>query len=297
MAVVCLEGAGLQMLCPPRTHPILRMLGALGFVQQKPGKVLLEDIDLTLEEGVFMAAVGEEQQVQQLLLLAAGLRLPNRGQCRIRGQVGAAIWGHEGLLPRWSGEKNVLNRCRLQGLSPGAARMMAGFVGDFAQLGEKWRRPVAEYAPEERARLAMSLAVGGWPDLIVEQGVLSRCSLQFQDACVRRMKKLRTMGTSVLMGDSPAASRLCQQALWMEEGALRRVGDYHSVLRAYRRPRRSGDAAAFELPLKAADLEAAAPIAPSLGDLERRQKELGLLLAKSLLLMRDMLLQKKGPEE
>jgi len=296
MAVVCLEGASLTRLCPDKTHKVLRILGALRFIAPREGEVLLRDIDLTLEEGMLVAAVGQEAQVRLLLLLAAGLRAPSHGQREIRGQVGAAIWGHEGLIPRWSGEKNAINRCRLQGMSAGAARLMAASVRAFSQLGDKWRRPVAEYREEERARLTMAMAVGGWPDLIVEQGVLSRCSLQFQDACVRRMKKLHTLGTAVLMEDSPAAARLCRQALWVEGGTLRRLGEYHSVLRAYRRPRRMHEAGVFTLPLAAADAETAAPIAPTLEDLQRRQKELGHLLARSLLLMRDMLQQKKGSD-
>lgn len=225
----------------PSGTPVQKILGALFPARfSKARERVLNDVTLWLGRGETFAVLGEQGAGKTTLLrVIAGMILPERGSCTVTGKVAAAI-GLSSLLDTETGEGNARLQCAKERLDAVQTQRRIEAVRAFCGLGGQFLQPVAGYETAARARLVLSMALTVEPDVLLLSDVLDRCDLPFVQACVLRLRQKQREGMTLLMesGDATILRRLCESALWMEQGELKRVGPFETVYAAFSRKRR-----------------------------------------------------------
>ncbi len=238
---------------------------------RQAGEPLLMGVSFTLARGEGLMLLGAREEVRAALDLAA------RGGAGVKaaGDVKTAFGAGEELVPRMTGEENARLFMELLPISraAGACALMDAY--SFSRLGAALKKPVNTYTPAMRAQLRLSLVLSVPPAVLVEDGALAKCNLDFADACVHRIRGELSRGMAFLCAQGDAAGRLCLSALRMEGGRVKERGNYGRLVRGYRAPRDMK--AAFSAPLD---------VPPS--------ARARLAFAQSLRLMQAMLMRLRG---
>jgi len=111
-----------------------------------------------------------------------------------------------------------------------------GFVAAFCELGEFLGRPVRIYSSGMRLRLAYSLVIACEPEILITDEVLSVGDESFQRKCSHHiLQHLNGGGTMVLATHNLyQAERLCDAAIWLDDGRVRAQGPCLEVTKAYK---------------------------------------------------------------
>ncbi len=243
------------------------MLGALFPARfPKAREPVLNDVTLWLGRGETFAVLGERGAGKTTLLrVVAGMVLPERGSCTVTGRVAAAI-GLDALLETETGEGNTRLQCAKDRLSTEQTQRRIEATRAFSGLGGQFLQPVSRYETAARARLVLSMALAAEPDVLLISDVLDQCDLPFVQACVLRLRQKQREGMTLLMesGDAALLKRLCESALWLEKGELKRVGPFETVYAAFSRKRRVPTVYPLETKRMLQNAQAAfsAPLAP-----------------------------------
>ncbi len=251
----------------PSGTPIQKILGALlPTVYQKARVQVLNDVTLWLGRGETFAVLGEHGAGKTTLLrVIAGMILPEQGSCTVTGKVAAAI-GLTSLLESETGEGNIRLQCAKERLNAEQTQRRIEAVRAFCGLGGQFLQPVEGYETAARARLVLSMALTADPDVLLLSDVLDRCDLPFVQACVLRLRQKQREGMTLIMesGDATILRRLCESALWMERGELKRVGPFETVYAAFSRKRKIPAVYPLEAKrmLQGAQVAFSAPLSP-----------------------------------
>jgi len=105
----------------------------------------------------------------------------------------------------------------------------------FAGLGAFVDEPVKYYSSGMQARLAFAVTVAVEPDVLLLDEVLAVGDASFRERCLRRLERFRARGGTlvVVSHDLGQIRRLCDRAIWLENGRVRRQGPVGEVTRAY----------------------------------------------------------------
>ncbi|HEY8514994.1 MAG TPA: ABC transporter ATP-binding protein [Candidatus Binatia bacterium] len=195
------------------------------------------DVSFTLRRGGSLAIIGRNGAGKSTLLrMLAGLSRPTSGELRLEGRVGSLLDLGAGFVEEWSGEHNARVALALLGMSPSRVREAASFVAAFSELGDFLAQPVRIYSAGMRLRLAYSVAIAPRPEILIADEVLSVGDESFQRKCSQHIvEHLARGGTMVLATHNLyQAERLCDAAIWLEDGRVRAQGPCHDVTKRYR---------------------------------------------------------------
>ena len=201
--------------------------------------VVLEEIDLEVRKGEFVALVGESGTGKTTLLhLLAALDTPTRGEVYFMGQrlsefcleeratyrnvrVGF-VWQMHYLLPEFSALENVVIPQLISGrdfsLAKGRARELLGEVG----LTNAAMRRVGELSGGEQQRVALARALANQPAVLLADeptGSLDHRTAQRVIELLERMHRDHHL-TSVLATHNPDLARRAQRILRLANGKL-----------------------------------------------------------------------------
>src|SRR5262249_26292542 len=106
----------------------------------------------------------------------------------------------------------------------------------FSELTAFIDSPIRTYSSGMVARLAFSVAAEADPDLLIIDEVLSVGDEAFQNKCLERMMRFRDRGVTILYVTHAAESaiKLCERAVWIDEGRIRYIGPTAHVVELYR---------------------------------------------------------------
>lgn len=196
----------------------------------------LRDISLTLHPGERLGVIGRNGAGKTTLLrLLAGITQPSSGKITTRGRIAALIALGAGFHTELTGRENIFLNGTILGYSRAQLRKKVDEIIAFAELGDYMDMPVKFYSSGMHARLGFSVAVHVEPEILLVDEVLSVGDAGFQMKSFDRMKQFCQSGCTVVfvshrMG---AVTLMCDQALWLEGGAAREMGDAKEVTRHY----------------------------------------------------------------
>ncbi len=214
----------------PRLRSIWRGL-------QPDDPLALGGVSLKVPQGSGLGVIGRNGAGKSTLLrLIAGLARPSEGEVHVSGRVAALLELGSGLIDEWSGEANVRASLRLRGLPASGIDEALDFVREFSELGTRLDEAVRSYSSGMRLRLGYALAVVGAPEVLVVDEVLAVGDESFQRKCSLHVEAfLGGGGTLVLAAHNLyLVEKLCAQAVWLDVGAVRRLGASRAVTAAYR---------------------------------------------------------------
>jgi teichoic acid transport system ATP-binding protein len=196
----------------------------------------VKDVSFEVRHGSVLGVVGANGAGKSTLLRAiAGILPPTRGRVTVHGQVSTLLALGVGFNKDLTGRENVT----LGGLAAGLRREQLeekyDEIVEFAELEEFMDMPMRTYSSGMYGRLAFSVAVNMEPDILLIDEALSVGDARFRRKSFEKMRELcRQARTIVLVSHSMGSiEELCDSAVWMHKGELRKWGEPEEVIHAY----------------------------------------------------------------
>ena len=196
----------------------------------------LSDATFEIAAGETVALVGSNGAGKSTVLkLVSRIIDPTAGRIAVNGRVGALLELGTGFHPDLTGRENVFLNGAILGLSRTQIKRRLDDIVGFAELDRFIDVPVKNYSSGMYVRLGFSVAVHTDPEILLVDEVLAVGDASFQRRCLERIDLMRQAGVTILFvsHDLTSVRRLCQRAIWLENGKVVSDGNPEPVIREY----------------------------------------------------------------
>jgi lipopolysaccharide transport system ATP-binding protein len=196
----------------------------------------LSDATFAIGTGETVALVGSNGAGKSTVLkLVSRIIDPTAGRIEVNGRVGALLELGTGFHPDLTGRENIFLNGAILGLGRAQIQHRMDDIIGFAELDRFIDVPVKNYSSGMYVRLGFSVAVHTDPEILLVDEVLAVGDASFQRRCLERIDSLRQAGVTILFvsHDLNAVRRLCQRAIWLENGQVVSDGNPEAVIREY----------------------------------------------------------------
>ena len=192
-------------------------------------------VSFVAHKGETIGIVGTNGSGKSTLLRAvAGLLPPTKGRVYVSGEP-ALLGVNAALLPRLSGERNIMVGGLALGLSASQVRERTAAVAEFAELGDFLYLPMNAYSSGMASRLRFAISTINTPDILMIDEALATGDASFRKKSTARIEEIRDQaGTVFFVSHSLGSVRaMCTRVLWIDKGVLVMDGDVDEVCDAY----------------------------------------------------------------
>lgn len=196
----------------------------------------LAPLDFEVQRGECFGVIGRNGSGKSTLLkLLCGVIEPSKGRVQIDGSVLGLIELGAGFHPEFTGRENARINALVRGLSEAEIAKRMPLIEEFADIGPYFDQPVRIYSSGMYARLGFAVSVNVKADILIVDEILAVGDAAFQQKCGQKIRQFREAGgTVVLVSHSVGAiTQLCNRALWLDHGQVRRIGPAGEVAQAY----------------------------------------------------------------
>lgn len=224
----------------PRVHRPGERLRAFGALlagrEPREGAEVLHDINLEIRRGQSFGVIGENGAGKSTLLkVLTGVITPSSGTVEVQARVAALLELGAGFQPDFSGIDNVRMKAALLGMDARQLDRKMDEILAFADIGDYVHEPVKHYSSGMVVRLGFAVVAASDPELLITDEVLAVGDESFQKKCIRWIESFLASGNTLLMVSHSMylVQKLCQQALWLHDGRVRKLGDVFPVTQSY----------------------------------------------------------------
>jgi ABC-type polysaccharide/polyol phosphate transport system ATPase subunit len=196
----------------------------------------VQDLSFTVPAGRTLGVIGRNGSGKSTLLkLVAGITKPTSGTVDVNGRVSALIELGAGFHPEISGRENVFINGIMLGLSKKEIAARFHEIVDFAELREFIDAPVKTYSSGMYMRLGFAVAIHVDPDVLLVDEVLAVGDEGFTHKCLDKFAEFKRRGKTILLVTHALGlvERFCDEALWLDTGRMKAMGDPRRVVGAY----------------------------------------------------------------
>src|SRR5437763_10623864 len=196
----------------------------------------LRDVTFAVVPGVSFGVVAANGSGKSThLKLLAGTAKPTSGTLDVNGRVTALLEIGAGFHPDFSGRENAYLNGSLLGLSRKEMDRTMPAIEEFADIGRFFDASVKTYSSGMYMRLGFAVAVHLEPDILLVDEVLAVGDEYFQHKCFAKISEFRKAKKTIVLvtHDLGAVARLCDRAIWLDQGAVSASGAVRDVVNAY----------------------------------------------------------------
>jgi lipopolysaccharide transport system ATP-binding protein len=198
----------------------------------------LSGVSFDLPAGKALGLIGENGAGKSTLLkIVAGTTQPTSGSVARRGVVASILELGMGFHPEFTGRENARMNAALLGLTGPEIRRRLPEIRDFAELGDFFDRPVRMYSSGMTLRLAFAVATHADADVLIVDEALAVGDGYFQKKSIDRITDFQKRGGTLLFCSHALyyIALLCDEAIWLKNGAVAAQGPAPAVVRQYER--------------------------------------------------------------
>jgi ABC-type multidrug transport system ATPase subunit len=153
----------------------------------------------------------------------------------VHGKVSAILELGTGFHDDRTGRDNVFLGGMCLGMSRAEVRRKFDSIVQFADLENFIDQPFKTYSTGMKARLTFATAISVEPDVFIIDEALAGGDAGFISKCLRRITEICQSGTTVLFvsHNTELVRRLCNRAIYLENGALKADGTALEVASRY----------------------------------------------------------------
>ncbi len=199
----------------------------------------LRDITVSFREGDRVGLVGHNGAGKSTLLrLLSGIYEPTRGSAHVRGRVAPVFDLGVGMDPEISGYENIIIRGLFLGMTRKQMQQRMDDIAEFTELGDYLAMPLRTYSTGMRVRLAMGVVTSIDPEiLLLDEGIGAVDADFMKKARIRLQDLVSRSGILVFASHSNEfLAQLCNTAMWIDRGEIRRRGAIDEIVEAYEGP-------------------------------------------------------------
>ena len=199
-------------------------------------RVVLDNINLNIKKGETVALIGVNGSGKSTLLkLMTKIIYPNVGTVKTNGKLTSLLELGAGFHPDFTGRENIYFNASIFGLTRKEIDNRVDDIIEFSELGDFIDSPVRTYSSGMYMRLAFSVAINVDAEILLIDEILAVGDQHFQDKCFQKLDELaKSDKTIVIVSHSLGSIRkLCNRAIWINEGKVAMDGDCNKVLDEY----------------------------------------------------------------
>ena len=233
---IAVEVSHLSKTYPLASSQLARLRQVLG--SGRAGKVIhaLRDVSFTVARGEAFGIIGANGSGKSTLLqIVAGIVRPTAGSVDVRGRLSALLELGAGFSPEFTGRDNVYLNASILGFSREETEARFETIHNFSGIGDFIDQPIKTYSTGMVLRLAFAVAAHVDPEILIVDEALSVGDIAFRQRCMRRIHELRANGATILFVSHEASEvkALCERCLWLQDGAMRQIGESDDVTAQY----------------------------------------------------------------
>ncbi len=207
----------------------------------KPGRRYFREfwavngVSFEVRRGETLGIIGRNGSGKSTLLqMICGTLTPTAGHIELHGKVAALLELGAGFNPEFTGRENIRMNATVLGLSDVQIDARMDRIIAFADIGDFIDQPVKMYSSGMYVRVAFAVAAHVDADILVIDEALAVGDAIFSQKCMRYLRDFRRRGTLIFVShDSGSVINLCQEAIWLDQGCVRRQGAAIDVANAY----------------------------------------------------------------
>ena len=196
----------------------------------------LRNVSFTVPKGQTLGVIGRNGSGKSTLLkLVAGITKPTTGTVRVDGRISALIELGAGFHPEISGRENVFINGIMLGLTKREITRRFDEIVDFAEMADFIDAPVKTYSSGMYMRLGFAVAIHVDPEVLLVDEVLAVGDEGFTHKCLDKFAEFKRRGKTILLVTHSLGlvERFCDEALWLDAGQMKGMGDPKRVVGAY----------------------------------------------------------------
>ena len=196
----------------------------------------IRDVTFSLPRGRTLGVIGRNGSGKSTLLkLVAGITKPTAGSVHVNGRISALIELGAGFHPEISGRENVFINGIMLGLTKREVSRRFDEIVEFAEMKDFIDAPVKTYSSGMYMRLGFAVAIHVDPDVLLVDEVLAVGDEGFTHKCLDKFAEFKRRGKTILLVTHALGlvERFCDEALWMDAGTMKAIGDPKRVVGAY----------------------------------------------------------------
>jgi len=170
-----------------------------------------------------------------LLKIVSGVMKPTEGSIEIKGKIVPLLELGAGFDPSYTGRENIFLNGAMLGLSKQFLEDKYEEIVEFSEIRKFIDVPLKNYSSGMKARLGFSIATVIKPEILVLDEVLSVGDAKFRKKSENKIISLFNEGITVLFVSHSIyqVQKLCNKAIWLENGEIVMMGDAEEVCAAY----------------------------------------------------------------
>lgn len=197
----------------------------------------LRDVSFEVPQGGSLGLIGHNGSGKSTMLkVIAGILRPSSGLVRERGRIASLLELGAGFHQELTGRENVYLNAAFLGLSRKDTDRVYDEIVGFAELADFMETQVKFYSSGMLVRLGFAVAVHVDPELILIDEVLAVGDEQFQARCLDQVRTFQKEGRTIVFVSHTLdlVRQLCDQAVMLDHGQVRAIGDPDDVVRKMR---------------------------------------------------------------
>ncbi len=207
-----------------------------GWKNKTEERVVLKDINIEIAKGETVALIGVNGSGKSTLLkLMTKIIYPNKGTLKTYGKLTSLLELGAGFHPDFTGRENIYFNAAIFGLTKKEIDDRLQSIIEFSELGDFIDSPVRTYSSGMYMRLAFSVAINVDAEILLIDEILAVGDQHFQDKCFAKLEELaKSNMTIVIVSHSlDYVKKLCNRAIWINEGVVARDGKCSDVIDEY----------------------------------------------------------------
>ena len=214
-------------------------LGPGGEATQNSNQYLwaLQNINFDVKQGDVWGIVGQNGAGKSTLLkILSRIVRPTKGVVRGKGKISSLLEVGTGFHQELTGRENIYISGYILGMKKEEIHRKFDEIVAFSGIEKFIDTPVKRYSSGMYVRLAFAVAAHLEPDILIVDEVLAVGDAEFQKKCLGKMRDVsQTDGRTILFvsHSMQAVTNLCKQAIWLQGGKIKEIGDANSVVNRY----------------------------------------------------------------
>jgi lipopolysaccharide transport system ATP-binding protein len=196
----------------------------------------LRDISCTIRRGTITGIVGRNGAGKSTLLkIVSGTLQATSGTVKVDGKVAAILELGTGFHPEFTGRENIYIGGMCLGMTREEISARIDEIIAFSELDEFIDWPFKTYSSGMKSRLTFATATSIDPEILIIDEALSVGDARFQRKSFSRIEDYRKRNKTILLvsHDANTISEFCDEAILLERGEIKEIGDPKTVLYAY----------------------------------------------------------------
>jgi len=196
----------------------------------------LSGVTVSIEEGEFVGLIGRNGSGKSTLLkLMAGLLVPDRGICRIRGSMCELLELGLGFNPELTVRENVALYASILGYPRSELDARIEGAIDFADLERFKDVKLKSLSTGMHIRLGFATAVQACADILLLDEILAVGDGEFQDKCIDTFREHKRLGKTIVLvsHDLAQVEHFCDRVILFDSGKIVDSGDPGAIISRY----------------------------------------------------------------